>query len=373
MRVGVQEPGLLPVNSWKRTAHLIRRSGVDDFWFPDHLVGVVPRALWDPKVTGLARVAKSPDGFVDPFVLLGHLARQPLVKKLSLGVAVTDFLRRSPAAVAHAFATLHLLTKGKAILGVGAGIRENTLPYGLNGGHPVSRLEEGLAVVRSLWESDGEPVSREGRFFPLRDALFDLPPFRKTRPPIYVGASGPRMLRITGQYGDGWIPDLVDAEAEYGPRFDAVRTAASDAGRDPGKIVGSGWFFVVVAPTEGMVETALDTPLARAYALGVRSELWERHGVEHPLGNGHSGFRELLPHTMTREEVEKLTENVPPGVLRDAILAGTPSQIRDRLAELRDQGLRHPVLVNAGPMFRFRWVPAMSAAFTSLIKGLKKL
>lgn len=373
MRVGVQEPGLLPVSSWRRTAQLARGAGVDDFWFPDHLVGVVPRALWDPKVTGLARIAKHPDGFVDPFVLLGHIARQPLVKRLGLGVAVTDFLRRSPAAVAHAFATLHLLSKGRAILGVGSGVRENTLPYGLNGGYPVSRLEEGLGVVRALWDSDGEPVSREGRFFPLQDAIFDLPAFRKSRPPIYVGASGPRMLGITGRYGDGWIPDLVDAEAEYGPRFDVVRTAASDAGRDPGTIVGSGWFFVVVGPTEGIVEAALNTPLARAYALGVRSELWERHGAEHPLGSGHTGFRELLPHTMTREQVEELTQNVPEGVLREAILAGTPAQIRDRLAELRDQGLSHPVLVNAGPLFRFRWVPAMSASFIKLVRMLKKL
>jgi phthiodiolone/phenolphthiodiolone dimycocerosates ketoreductase len=369
----MQEAGLLPINSWRRTAQLARGAHVDDFWFPDHLVGVVPRSMWDPRVTGLARIVKQPDGFVDPFVLLGHVARDKLVRKLGLGVAVTDFLRRSPAAVAHGFATLNLLSKGRAILGVGSGIKENTEPFGLNGGYPVSRLEEGLAVVRALWESNGEPVNRDGRFYPLRNALFDLPPYRKRRPPIYVGASGPRMLKITGTYGDGWIPDLVDAEAEYGPRFDTVRTAASDAGRDPDKIVGSGWFFVVVGPTEGIVDAALESPLARAYALGVRAELWERHGVEHPLGNKHSGFRELMPHTISREEVERLTENVPPGLLREAILAGTPAQIRDRLAELRDQGLSHPVLVNAGPLFRFRWVPAMSASFISLVRMLKKL
>ena len=369
----MQEAGLLPVTSWKATAQLARGAGVDDFWFPDHLVGVVPRSMWNPRVTGLARIVKQPDGFVDPFVLLGHVAREKVLRRFGLGVAVTDFLRRSPAAVAHAFATLQLLTKGRAMLGVGAGIKENTEPFGLNGGYPVGRLEEGLAVVRALWESNGEAISREGRFFPLRDALFDLPPYRKRRPPIYVGASGPRMLRITGRYGDGWIPDLVDAEAEYGPRFEKVKAAASDADRDPAKIVGSGWFFMVVAPTEGMVDAALGSPLARAYALGVRSELWERHGVPHPLGDGHSGFRELMPHTISREEVERLTENVPPGLLREAMLAGTPEQIRDRLAELRDQGLTHPVLVNAGPMFRFRWVPAMSKSFMKLVKLLKKL
>ena len=85
---------------------------------------------------------------------------------------MTEPFRRHPATLAQAFVTLDHLSKGRAILGVGSGERENTEPYGMPFVNRVSRLEEALTIVRLLWGSGGEPVVFDGKVWTLRDALF---------------------------------------------------------------------------------------------------------------------------------------------------------------------------------------------------------
>jgi phthiodiolone/phenolphthiodiolone dimycocerosates ketoreductase len=126
--------------------------------------------------------------------------------RVRLGVSVTDTGRRNPAVTAQAAATLHLLTRGRAILGIGTGEREGNEPYGADWSKPVARFEEALATIRALWDSRGELVNRESPFFPLRNAVFDLPPYRGKWPEIWIAAHGPRMLRATGRYADAWFP-----------------------------------------------------------------------------------------------------------------------------------------------------------------------
>ena len=129
--------------------------------------------------------------------MLGHIAARNRVARLRLGVAVTDSGRRNPAVTAQAAATLHLLTRGRAILGIGPGEREGNEPYGVDWSKPVARFEEAMATIRALWDSGGELVNRDSHYFPLRNALFDLPPYRGKWPEIWIGAHGPRMLDAT--------------------------------------------------------------------------------------------------------------------------------------------------------------------------------
>ena len=89
--------------------------------------------------------------------MLGHLAARNRVRRLRLGVCVTDASRRHPAVTAQAVATLHLLTRGRAILGIGVGEREGTEPYGVKRTKPVAEFEEAIATIRTLWDSAGEP------------------------------------------------------------------------------------------------------------------------------------------------------------------------------------------------------------------------
>ena len=155
---------------------------VDSFWVPDHLNALFPRSIWAPKYSGAPRLTPRADASMEPWTMLGHLAARNRLARLRLGVSVTDTGRRNPAVIAQAAATLHLLTRGRAILGIGTGEREGNEPYGVDWSKPVARFEEALATIRALWNSGGELVNRESPFFPLRNAVFDLPPYRGIGP-----------------------------------------------------------------------------------------------------------------------------------------------------------------------------------------------
>ena len=102
---------------------------------------------------GAARLAPKVDANLEPWTVLGHLAARNRLGRMRLGIGVTDTGRRNPAVTAQAAATLHLLTRGRAILGIGTGEREGNEPYGVDWSRPVARFEEAMATIRALWNS----------------------------------------------------------------------------------------------------------------------------------------------------------------------------------------------------------------------------
>jgi phthiodiolone/phenolphthiodiolone dimycocerosates ketoreductase len=349
-------------------------SRVDSFWVPDHLNALFPRSLWQPKYCGAARLLPSADAYLEPWTMLGHIAARNRVGRMRLGVGVTDAGRRNPAVTAQAAVTLQLLTRGRAILGIGTGEREGNEPYGVEWSKPVARFEEAMATIRALWDSKGELVNRDSPYFPLRNALFDLPPYRGKWPQIWIAGQGPRMLRAVGRYADGFFPAIGLKPQDYARRLDAVRSAASDAGRDPMSIVPAIWLSVVTGRTTADVDQALESEVIKAWALNVPDELFVQHGSQHPLGAGFSGGQDILPHDWDEPTALSYIKGVSPALQRDVGLVGTPDEVVDRAAEWRECGVRYIVVANISTMQRsLRVGLAANAPFTKIVRGLKKL
>jgi phthiodiolone/phenolphthiodiolone dimycocerosates ketoreductase len=311
---------------------------------------------------------------MEPWTLLGNLAARNKLGRLRLGVSVTDTGRRNPAVTAQAAATLHLLTRGRAILGIGTGEREGNEPYGVDWSKPVARFEEALATIRALWNSGGELVNRESPFFPLRNAVFDLPPYRGKWPEIWIAAHGPRMLRATGRYADAWFPAFPHRPDDYGQRLEMVRAAASDAGRDPMSILPAVEFLVVTGSSRAAVDDALNSEVLKYLSLTASDEVFARHGARHPLGEGFSGSQDLVPHAVDEQTALSQAAQVPPPVSREVFLSGTPDEVIDQAAQWRDQGARYIVVADVSSLQRsLRKGLAASVSFGRILRGLKKL
>jgi phthiodiolone/phenolphthiodiolone dimycocerosates ketoreductase len=349
-------------------------NGVDSFWVPDHLNALFPRTLWQPKYCAAARLMPSADAYLEPWTMLGHIAARNRVGRLRLGVSVTDTARRNPAVTAQAAATLHLLTRGRAILGIGTGEREGNEPYGVEWSKPVARFEEAMATIRALWDSKGQLVDRDSPFFPLRKALFDLPQYRGTWPRLWIAAHGPRMLRAVGRYADGYFPALTPSPQEYADRLEIVHAAASDAGRDPTSIVPAIWLTVITGKTAAQVDDALDSEVVKAWALNAPDAFYAAHGEHHPLGIGFTGGQDIMPQDWDEQTALSHVKGVSPDVQRDFILAGTPNEVLDQAAEWRDRGVRYFVVANLTPMQRsLSNGLATLPLFYKIVRGLKKL
>jgi phthiodiolone/phenolphthiodiolone dimycocerosates ketoreductase len=351
-----------------------KASGIDSFWVADHLNSLFPRSIATPRHLGVARLAPDIDAQMEPWTMLGHLASRTRRARLRLGIGVTDASRRHPAVTAQAAASLNLLTRGRAILGLGVGEREGNQPYGVDWSKPVARFEEAVATVRALWASGGELVNRDSPYFPLHNAAFALPPYRGRWPEIWIAARRPRMLGITGRYADAWFPGLLSQPDDYAAGLDSVRTAASNAGRDPTEVTPALSLFVVTGRHNDDVQRTLSSTAAKALALNIPAEAWAKHGLQHPLGSDFAGAQDLLPQTLDEATVLSYVNSIPTALLEDALLVGTPDDVIDQVADLRASGLRHIVLSNVSILQpSLRKGLAATIPFASILRRLRKL
>lgn len=368
--VGICATTNYPVRELRRFLRWGRLAGVDSFVVPDHWQDFVPRVLWEPSVTWRARHTNSPHDLREAFTVLGALARS--AGRVRIGVAVTEMLRRHPVMVAQAALTLSELTKRPLILGVGAGERLNTEPYGVAVPKPVGRFEEALQVIRLCFQSSGA-VDFDGRHFQLNGAVMDLAPSNSGTPEIWIAAHGPRMLALAGRYGDGWIPlQPLHGPADYELGWRTVRTAAGASNRRVESITPSLLAAVVLAPTAAKAEALLRSTLVRYWALmGTSARQWAELGSDHPLGPDFGGYGQVLPETLDRRELDAAIARVPPEVVRSRFVSGTPRQVEATIRDYADAGLRHIVLAPASALVRSRHQTYALWALPRLVRALR--
>jgi alkanesulfonate monooxygenase SsuD/methylene tetrahydromethanopterin reductase-like flavin-dependent oxidoreductase (luciferase family) len=176
--------------------------------------------------------------FFDTWTLLSYVAgRTEFVRFVP---DVLNLPLRLPAVVAKSAASLDVLSGGRVELGLGAGAFWDAVEA--MGGprrtpkESVDALEEAVAIVRAFWSGE-RSATVEGEHYRVKGAHPGPPPAHPIG--IWLGAYGPRMLKLTGQLADGWLPSLGGhyLSPEDAPdRQAAIDEAARAAGRDPGEI-----------------------------------------------------------------------------------------------------------------------------------------
>ncbi len=342
LKFGTVGPTFPPIEQIPQRAKRVQGSGYDSIWFPDHLMGWHPQSIWTPDIVG-ELASFSPHTFFETTLSIALAAYS--TKRLLIGAGVTEPIRHHPAMLAQSYATLEHITRGRCILGIGAGEKENVEPYGLEYKKIVSRLEEALQIIRLCWNSEKhELLNFNGKFWILKEAVFDLPPW-KSRPPIWIGGAGPRMAKLVGKYADGWIPFTIDLET-YKERLQIIKEAAGKAGRDYEKITKALFGSVIIDKSHDECLKLMQAPLIKARALLTPSTYFEKHGYEHPLGKKFYGLTDFVPSRLTKEEVLDAIEKVPLEVVQESYIFGTPEEVTDQLKGFIDAGLEHFVIWN---------------------------
>ena len=327
-------------------------------WLPDHMVSFWPDSLWTPEFTDLASASPSPHRHLDGLAVASATA--VLTKNVPLVSAVVDTVRRHPAMLAQTALTIDHLSRGRFILGLGSGESENTLPYGFDFARPVSRFEEALNVIRLLWDSDG-PVDFDGRFYTLQHARLDTEPYDGQLPPIWIGASGPRMLDIAGRYADGWWPAGAWTPEHYAEMLGMVRTSADRAGRDPMAITPCFIQVCFIGKDDAALADILQAPLVKAFLLQVSAETLRGFGFEHPMGPGWRGFHDIDPAVLTRERIVEFLAKARPEMLLAIVPHGTPKGVAKIIKTFVDAGLRVPKILDYGAMAGLGYAGASAA------------
>lgn len=349
-------------------------TGMDSFWLPDHLNSLFPRAAMTKKFVGSARLIPDADAHLEPWTVLGNFAAQNRIGRLRLGVGVTDTGRRNPAVTAQAAATLHLITRGRAILGIGAGEREGNEPYGVDWSKPVARFEEAMATIRALWNSGGELVTRDSPFFPLHNATF-----APAALPWQVAGNLDRRSWATHVAGHRPLRRRMVPRGDdpaKGLRGRPGKGPSRRLRRRAGSVIHHRrqLFFVVTGASRGEVDDALGSTAMKAFVLNVPAEVWARHGARHPLGDDFSGGQDIIPQVFDEQTVLSYTADVPISIAKEFFLTGTPDEVIEQAAEWRDCGMDYPVLANISavqPSMRRGF--AANVPFVRILRQLRRL
>jgi phthiodiolone/phenolphthiodiolone dimycocerosates ketoreductase len=231
---------------------------------------------------------------------------------------------------------LRLAPFSSVALGIGAGERENLEPYGLPPAR-VGRVEEYLEVLRQAVQSGR--VDHHGQFFSITDAPVPAP-LSAERLEVWVGAHGPRMLELTAQRGDGWLP------MGFPPGLVAKRRTTIDAARPAERAPIRSSACVVVALVEDEAEVAELTASTalRRLALFSGSSVFTAAGHRHPLGEDFNPMTSYVPARLSADEVRAAVDQVPPEVVSRIVRVLTAEQVGDLLDQYGDAGVDHLVL-----------------------------
>ena len=145
--------------------------------------------------------------FYEALMTLAYVSS--ITERCLLGTTVLALPPRNPVLVAKQVATLDALSKGRVVLGVGAGWIQEELEYmGAPWGERGRMLDEGIRVLRDLW-SPASSNTFEGRYSAYEDIRFYPKPAQPGGPKILVGGMTEPSLRRAARLGDGWIPWAV--------------------------------------------------------------------------------------------------------------------------------------------------------------------
>jgi probable F420-dependent oxidoreductase len=270
LKVGVQLPEVEREVRWPEIldmARAIEDLGYDSIWLGEHLLyrwpDRAPRGPWEAWATlaGLAAVTSR--------VTIGPL------------VACTAF--HNPAILAKRADTIDEISGGRFVFGVGAGWNETEFrAFGVPFDHRIARFEEAFTIIRTLLREGA--VDFAGTYYEARDCeLLPRGP-RAGGPPLMIGSTGERMLRITAPHVDSWnawFADTGNRASGVGPLRDKVDAASAEVGRDPaaiertvavhvrlpggsGRTMGNDTTVDTAPPLEGSVEAMAEE--LRAYA-----------------------------------------------------------------------------------------------------------
>ena len=218
----------------------------------------------------------------EPLTLLAAVAAR--TRRVRVGTAVLLPALWNPVVLAHVVGTLDRVAEGRVILGVGIAadnpaIRREFAAAGVPFERRVGRFKEILEICQALWTRDH--VSFTGKHFTLEDATMEPKPHRPGGPPIWIGGSGPTVLREAARF-DAWFPTGPSVEF-FEANFAPIQAAARAAGRAPDAVAGAAYITLALDPSAAAAEHRMDSFLETYYGVAAKVIRARQAGYAGPI------------------------------------------------------------------------------------------
>ena len=264
--------------------------------------------------------------------------------RIKIGSGVINNWTRNAAVIAATFLTLDDLAEDRILLGIGAWWDPLAAKVGIKRDKPLTAMREVVEVVRRLLAR--ERVTFHGEYVHLDDVELDVVHGRKTprNVPIYIGATGPQMMVLTGEIADGAVLNYL-----VSPKYNEAAVAQLEEGaKKVGKMIDQiDRPQLVVCSVDHDRKKALDgaRKLVTQY-LGQQPHIMKASGVSQELLDE---IGRVLTWPATEEQILRAMELVPDDVVQMITASGTPDEVKRKVREYVASGATCPILYPLGP------------------------
>jgi 5,10-methylenetetrahydromethanopterin reductase len=277
----------------------------------------------------------------DAIVPMAAFAAHTTTLKVASGV--TNNWTRNIGLLAATFLTLDDLAPNRIICGIGAWWDPLASKVGINRRKPLQAMRETVDVLRQLLEM--KTVTFHGEFHYVDGIKLDVVHGR-TEPrnvPIYIGATGMKMMEMTGEIADGVVLNYLVNPAYNLRAMDALEQGAKKAGRSIDDIDRP---QLMICSVDYDRKKALDgaRKMMTQY-LGQQPHLMKASGVSQELLDE---IHEVLTWPATDEEIESAMHLVPDDVVQMCTASGSPEEVKAKVREYIDNGCTCPILYPLG-------------------------
>ncbi len=264
--------------------------------------------------------------------------------QIKVGSGVINNWTRNAALIAATFLTLDDLAPDRIMLGIGAWWDPLARNVGIERHKPLQAMREVVESVRRLLRA--ETVTFHGEFVNLEGVKLDVVHGRKEprNVPIYIGATGPQMMELTGEIADGVLLNYLVSPQYNAEAMERLEAGARRAGRS---VYDLDRPQLVVCSMDPDRKKALDgaRKLVTQY-LAQQPHFAKAIGASEALLND---IKSVLSWPATEEEIERAMQFVPDEIVQLVAAAGTPEECRAKVQEYVDSGATCPILYPLGP------------------------
>ena len=266
-----------------------------------------------------------------------------VTERIKVGSGVINNWTRNIGLLAATFLTLDDLAPNRIICGIGAWWDPLARNVGIERRKPLTAMRETVEVLRRLLNM--ENVTFHGEFHHVDGIQLDVVHGRKTprNVPIYIGATGMKMMEMTGEIADGACLNYLVAPKYNLQAMDALERGAKKAGRTIDDIDRP---QLMICSVDHDRKRALDgaRKMITQY-LGQQPHLMKASGVSQDLLDE---IHQVLTWPATDEQIEAAMHIVPDDVVQMCTAAGSPEEVKAKVREYVDNGCTCPILYPLG-------------------------
>lgn len=266
-----------------------------------------------------------------------------VTEKIKVGSGVINNWTRNIGLLASTFLTLDDLAPNRVICGIGAWWDPLAKNVGIERRKPLTAMRETVEVLRRLLNM--ERVTFHGEFHHVDGIELDVVHGRREprNVPIYIGATGPKMMELAGEIADGVVMNYCVPPAYNDPAMEQLEAGAAKAGRTLDSIDRP---QLVVASVDNDRAKALDTSreLLTQY-LAQQPHIAKASGVSQDVVDK---IQAILGWPATHEQIQQAKHLVPDDLVERITASGTPEDARRKVQEYIDHGCTCPILYPVG-------------------------